>query len=205
MRRGGAYAQNPTAATFERPCKNLRKVPKAAVLSFFWTFVRKLETRVREGFQAGLYKHLKIMNLEGKRDRSSAYIQDEDGVLLTDVEPIRERWVRWFHTLLNAKSPKLDPLIAEGLDQWPNTPLGVQPTMQEPTDSIRSLAEGKAVGQDRVSVELFKINLNGDLALRRRLLVIVVIFGGGGRCRSSKICHHHGTPQKEGSDRVRKL
>ena len=43
--------------------KNLRKVRKATVLSFFWYFVRKLETRTREGNQAGFYKHLKMMNL----------------------------------------------------------------------------------------------------------------------------------------------
>ena len=110
--------------------KKLRKVRKAAVLSFFWDFVRKLETRTREGDQAGFHKHLKTMNLEGKRDRSSAYVKDEYGVLLGDFELIRERWVRWFHTLLKAKSPRLDPNIAEGLDQWPeNMPLGVQPTM----------------------------------------------------------------------------
>ena len=64
--------------------KNLRKVRKAAVLSLFWDFVRKLETRTREGDQAGFYKHLKVMNLEGKRDRSSAYVKDENGVLLTE-------------------------------------------------------------------------------------------------------------------------
>ena len=53
--------------------------------------------------------------------------------------------------------------------------------MQELTDAIRSLANGNAVGPDGVSVELFKITLNGDPALRRRLLVIVVrIWGGGG-------------------------
>ena len=161
--------------------KNLRKVRKAAVLSFFWDFVRKLETRTREGDQAGSYKHLKTMNLEGKRDRSSTYVKDENGVLLRDVELIRERWVRWFHTLLNAKSPRLDPNVAEGLDQWPeNMPLGVQPTMQELTDAIRSLANGKAVGPDGVSVELFKITLNGDPALRRRMLDIVVRIWGGG-------------------------
>ena len=83
--------------------KNLWKVRKVAVLSFFWDFVRKLETRTREGHQAGIYTHLKTMNLEGKRDRSSAYVKDENGVLLRDVELIREHWVRWFHTLLNAK------------------------------------------------------------------------------------------------------
>ena len=161
--------------------KKLRRVRKAAVLSFFWDFVRKLETRNREGDQDGFYKHLKTMNLEGKRDRSSAYVKDENGVLLRDVELIRERWVRWFHTRLNAKSPRLDPNIAEGLDQWPkNMPLRVQPTMQEMTDTIRSLANGKAVGPDEVSVELFKITLNGDPALRRRLLDIVVRIWRGG-------------------------
>ena len=46
--------------------------------------------------------------------------------------------------------------------------------MQELTDAILSLANGKAVGPDGVSVELFKITLNGDPALRRRLLDIVV-------------------------------
>ena len=121
------------------------------------------------------------MNLEGKRARSSAYIKDENGVLLRDVELIRERWVRWFHTLLNAKSPRLDPNIAEGLDEWSeNMPLGVQPTMQELTNAIRSLANGKTVGSDGVSVELFKITLKGDPALCLRLFDIVVRIWGGG-------------------------
>ena len=163
--------------------KKTRKVRKAAVLSFFWDFFRKLETRTREGDPTGFYKHVKTMNMKGKRDRSSAYVKDdENGALLSDVELIRERWIRWFHTLLNAESPRLEPNIAEGLDQWlENMPLGVQPTMQELTDAIRSLANGKAVGLDGVSVELFKITLNGDPALRPRLLDIVVCIWRGGK------------------------
>ena len=51
--------------------------------------------------------------------------------------------------------------------------------MQELTAAIRSLANGKAVGLDRVSVELFKITLNGDPALRQRLLDIVVSIWRG--------------------------
>ena len=176
---------NPTNSNLRKAVKmaekNLRKVLKAAVLSFFWDFLRKLETRTREGDQAGFYKHLKTMNLERKRDRSSAYVKGEDGVLLRDVELIRERWVRWFHTLLNDKSPRFDLNIIEGLDQWPeNMPLRVHPTMQELTDVIRSLANGKAVGPDGVSVEVFEITLNGDPALRRRLLDIVVRIWRGG-------------------------
>ena len=73
--------------------KHLRKVRKAAVLSFVWNIARKLETRAREGDQGGFYKHLKTMNLEAKQDRSSAYVKDEDGVLPRNIEPIRERWV----------------------------------------------------------------------------------------------------------------
>ena len=97
--------------------KNLRKLRKAVVLSFFWVFVRKnLETRVREGDQAGFYKHLKTMNMEEKGYLSSAYIKNEVVILLRDAELIRERWIQWFHTLLNAISPRLDPNITEGLD-----------------------------------------------------------------------------------------
>ena len=145
IERGGEEAPTPRTPQQqpskgrENGGKNLREVRKAAVLSFLGDFVRKLETRNREGDQAGFYKHLKTRNLEGKRDRSSAYVKDENGVLLRKVELIRERWVRWFYTLLNAKSPRLDPNIVEGLDQWPeNMPLGVQPTMQELTDATRS-------------------------------------------------------------------
>ena len=92
--------------------KKLRKMRKAAVLSFFWDFLRKLKTRNREGDQAGFYKPLKTMNLEEMRDHSSTYVKGENGVLCRDVELIRERWVRWFHTLVNAKSPRLGPNIA---------------------------------------------------------------------------------------------
>ena len=49
-----------------------------------------------------------------------------------------------------------------------------QLTIQELTDAIRSLANRKVVGPDEVPVELFKIALNGDPALRQRLLDIVV-------------------------------
>ena len=59
-------------------------------------------------------------------------------------------------------------------------PLGVQPTIQELTAAIRSLANRKAVGPDGVSVELFKITLNGDPALRRRMIDIVVRIWRGG-------------------------
>ena len=61
-----------------------------------------------------------------------------------------------------------------------NMSLGVQPTMQELIGAIWSLANGNAVGPDGVSVELFKITLNGDPALHRRRFDIVVRLSRGG-------------------------
>ena len=58
-------------------------------VSFFWDFVRKLETRTREGDQAVFYKHLKTMNLEGKRDRSS------EGLYKSEQCGTRIRIVSW--------------------------------------------------------------------------------------------------------------
>ena len=52
--------------------------------------------------------------------------------------------------------------------------------MQELTGAIRLLVNGNDVGPNRVSVELFKITLNDDPALRRRLLDIVVSIWRGG-------------------------
>ena len=76
--------------------------------------------RIREGDQFGFYKHLKGMDVEGKRTFDSQYIKDEEGRLLRDNALIRERWVRWFHKLLNTKSPTLDPsIVGELTKQWP--------------------------------------------------------------------------------------
>ena len=52
--------------------------------------------------------------------------------------------------------------------------------MQELTDATRPLANGKAIGPDGVPIELFKVTLNGDPALRRRPLDIVVRIWRGG-------------------------
>ena len=89
------------------------------MLSLFWAHIRKLEERSRKGNQAGFYEHLKTLNLEGKRDSSSQLIKDEDDNLLRDVELIHGRWVRWFHTLLNTKSPKFTQTLPKPLTSGP--------------------------------------------------------------------------------------
>ena len=67
--RGGAYAQNNSSfrKVVKIAGKKLWKILKAAVPSFFWAFVCKFQTLVREGDQAGLYKPRKAMTLEGRK------------------------------------------------------------------------------------------------------------------------------------------
>ena len=97
------------------------------------------------------------MDVEGKRTFNSQYINNEEGRLLRDNALIQERWVRWFHKLLNTKSPTLDPSIVDELKPWPPCrPLGDVPSRNEVEKAICALANRKAVGPDGLPAELLK-------------------------------------------------
>lgn len=48
------------------------------VQGLFEEYVQNLEAYIRKGDQAGFYKHLTGIPVEGKRTYSSQYIQDEE-------------------------------------------------------------------------------------------------------------------------------
>ena len=138
--------------------KQLNRTRAEAVQRFFKDYVSQLEGRIREGDQFGFYKHLNGIGLEGKKTLNSQYIEDEEGRLLGDNALIRERWVRWFHKLLNTKSPTLDPSIVNELKQWPPCrPLDDVPSRYEVEEVIRALANQKVVGPDDLPAELLKV------------------------------------------------
>ena len=138
--------------------KRLTRMRAEAVQRFFEDYVSQLEGRIREGDQFGFYKHLKGVDVEGKRTFTSQYMKDEEGRLLRDNALIRERWVRWFHKLLHTKSSTLDPSIVHELKQWPPCrPLNDVPSRYEVEEAIRALANRKAVGPDGLPAELLKV------------------------------------------------
>ena len=176
------------------------------MLNLFWDVVRELETRIRQGDQTGFYKHLKTLNLGVRRDRSSAYIKDEDGILLKNVNLLHEQCVRWFHTLLNSKSPKLGPNIAKRFGQWPeNMPLSDQPKMQELPGTIHSLANGKAVDRTESTLSCSRSLSTMVSPCAGDCSISSFVFGGRRGAAAGEVCHHWGTPQKYGSERVRQL
>ena len=144
--------------------KQLKRARADGVQRFFEEYVSQLEGRIREGDRFGFYKHLKGMDVEGKRTFNSQYIRDEEGRLLRDIGLISERWVRWFHKLLNTKSPTLDPTITDELKVWPlYSPLYDVLSRYEVEEAIRAIANRKAVGPDGLPVELLKVLLDeGD-------------------------------------------
>ena len=155
--------------------KQLKRTRAGAVQRFFEDYGSQLEGRIRADDQFGFYKHLKGMDVEGKRTFNSQYIKYEEGRLLRDNALIRERLVRWFHKLLSTKWPTLDPSIVDELKQWPPCrPLDDVPSRYE-VEAIRALANRKAVGPDGLPAELLKVLADeGELNTVEKLHDIIV-------------------------------
>ncbi|CAB1120250.1 unnamed protein product [Ectocarpus sp. CCAP 1310/34] len=118
---------------------------------------------------------LKMIDVEGKKSVTSQNIKDEDGKVLRDPTFIRQRWARWFHKLLNTKSPTIDLHAADKVKRWPTcVPLDDIPSLLEVEEAVREMANRKAVGPDDLPAELIKLFLDGDQGLLREFHAIVV-------------------------------
>ena len=126
------------------------------------------------------------MDSNGKKSCSSRYIKDAEGSLLRDMGLIRDRWVQWFSSLLNTKSPTLDPSIIEELGVWPPcTPLDDLPSIFEEVETIKSLSNRKVVGPDELPAGLLKLASDGDRGGNRRTLeqlhaIVIAVWQGRG-------------------------
>ena len=138
--------------------KQLKRAWAEYVRRFFEEYVSQLEGRIGEGDQFGFSKHLKGIDVEGKRTFNSHYIRDEESRLMWDMGLIRERWARGFHKLLNTKSPTLDPTISDEIKVWPPcSPLADVPSRYEVEEAILAMANRKAVGPDGLPAKLLKV------------------------------------------------
>ena len=117
------------------------------------------------------------MQLEETKKVESQCVRDEEGRLLRDKGRIRERWVRFFLSLLNSKSDMLDPDIPKRLPQHSvASALGIEPTEEEITSAMQAMANAKAVGPGGLPAELVKLGFQQDrtilLELHRLTTVI---------------------------------
>ena len=115
-----------------------------------------------------MYKSVQLE--ETKKVESQQCIRDEEGRLLRDKGRIRERWVRFFRSLLNSKSDMIDADIPKRLPQHPVAiALGIEPTEEEIATAMKAMANAKAVGPDGLPAELLKLGLQQDRTILREL------------------------------------
>ena len=103
------------------------------------------------------------MQLEETNKVEPQCVHDKEGRLLRDKARIRERWVRFFRSLLNSKSNILDPDISKRLPQHPvANALGSELTEEKIATAMKAMANVKAVGPDGLPAELLKLGLQQD-------------------------------------------
>nr|KAG5700914.1 hypothetical protein BaRGS_012321 [Batillaria attramentaria] len=111
------------------------------------------EEAASRGEQGRVYKITKLVS--GKyRGATDTPIADKQGQLLTTEAEQEARWAEHFSEVLNRPPPTTEADVED-----PDTDLDVNtapPEKEEIRETIRSLKHGKALGQDRLSAELFK-------------------------------------------------
>ena len=109
------------------------------VFVFFERHVVELEKQLRMGDEHGFFQNIKSMQLDETKKVNSQCVRDEGGRLLRSKGRIRERWVRFFCSLLNSKSDMLDPDIPKRLPQQPvASALGIEPTEEEIATAMKA-------------------------------------------------------------------
>ena len=112
------------------------------------------------GDQHGFSQNINLMQPEEMKKVESQCVRDEGGSMLRDKGRIRERWMRFFRSLLNSKSDMLDPDIPKRLPQRPvASALGIEPAEDEIATAMKAMANEKAVGPGGLPAELLKLGL----------------------------------------------
>ena len=159
-----------------KACNWLKRVRSPAVVHFFERHVVELEKQLRMGDQHGFFQNIKSVQLEKTKKMESQCVRNEEGTLLRDKGCIRERWVRFFRSLLNSKSDMLDADIPKRLPQRPVArALGIEPTEEEIATAIKAMANEKAVGPDGLPAELLKLGLQQDRTILRELYRLTIL------------------------------
>ena len=129
------------------------------------------------GDKHGFFQNIKSWQLEKTSTVEPPCVRDEGGRLLRDKGRIRGRWVRFFRSLMNAKSDMFDPNIPTRLPQQTvASALGIEPTEEEIDTVMKAMANAKAVGPDCLPAELLKLGPQQDrtILLERHLLTTLI-------------------------------
>ena len=167
---------------FRKVCNWLERVRSAAIVRFFERHVVELEKQLHMGDQHGFFQNIKTVQLEETKKVESQCVRNEEERLLRNKRRIRQRWMRFFRSLLNAKSNMLDPDIPKRLPQQPvASALGIEPTKKEIAIAMKTMASAKAVGPDGFPLELLELGLRQDPTVLLELLRLTTLLRRKGK------------------------
>ena len=101
------------------------------------------------GDQHGFFENIKSGQLEETNKVESQCIRVEGEILLRDKGRIRKRWLRFFRSLLNAKSNMLDPDIPKSLQHPIASALEIEPWEEDVATAMKATLNSKAEGPYR--------------------------------------------------------
>ena len=114
------------------------------------------------GDQREYFPHMNSVQLKESRkvEPQYDYIRDKEGRLLQDIEHNCERWVRFFRSLLNAKSHMLFPDTRTWLPQPPvPSALKTESAKEKLAITTNAMTNSKVVGPDGLTEKLLKLEL----------------------------------------------
>ena len=158
----GTLAGDSAFRALRKACRKLREIIQATEDRYLEVYACEHEEFIVAGDLRGWYGQFKGgWKLQGKKLGSAQYIRDENGKLLRKLDEIRARWRRYFPSLLNTTSATFNRTIIKGLSQKPTAlSLGDPPVVSETKKTLRSMANGKAIGPDELPAELLKLGLS---------------------------------------------
>ena len=165
-----------------KACNWLKRMRSAAVVRFFERHVLELEKQLRMGGQHEFFQNIKSVQLEETKKVEPQCVRNEERRLLRDKRRIRERWMRFFRSLLNSKSDMLYPDIPKRLPQHPvASSFGVEPTEEEIATAMKAMTNAKAVGPDGLPAELLKLGLQPDQTILLELHRLTILIWRQGK------------------------
>ena len=118
----------------------------------------------KEAEEAANMQHMKTLNSLTKticndKPRQSTVVNDRNGNALTSNEDRRKRWREHFMEILNREEPA-HPINEEDCEQQGIADIDTGPVSKaEIRRAIKSLKNGKAPGEDMITAELLKADL----------------------------------------------
>lgn len=127
--------------------------------------VQEIEEHHSKYESKNFFGKMKIMR-NGFQPKLNA-CKNKQGKVLSEEAEILERWAEYYNELLNSDQQEIEPIVETYATAQPFVET---PSLQEVTEAINKMKNGKAAGEDSLVIELIK---HGGIELQKRIHELV--------------------------------